>query len=179
MLQTRNYNSFDDYVEKELYQFKKFLASGGLAKLNQGTNRYYESIIRGKWKFFLKGIYSYHLERWLRMFSRTDILVLDGDLLTSRPWTIMRHVQTFLNLSIHITAKNFVINPDTGFYCLTEKEERLCLGRNKGNTRTRLSSGHIISNIPKKSRKSLQVFYKSFENKLLKLTGQTFSWMFL
>ena len=154
-----------------------FLADNGLEKLENSNETFYENVLKGEWGRFLKGIYSFHLQRWFKIFPRKDILVIDGDLLTVNPWVVMHEVQTFLNISAVITKKNFSINPNTGFYCLTKSNGIGCLGNNKGRTRTRTKNGNISSKISKRSEKLLKDFYKLYDIELIKLTSKTFSWM--
>jgi len=147
-IQSPAYHSFDDYLEQEFGKFKEFISDGGLEKLENSNNTFYESVLAGTWGRLLKGIYVYHLQRWLKIFPKKDILVVDGDLLTSKPWVIMQEIQEFLNVPKLITEKHFVVNKATGFFCImTPKHGRMCLGDNKGKTRTVSEDGSISSKI--------------------------------
>jgi len=163
-------------VEKELDEFKKYLAEEGFEKLKNKNDKYYNSIIRGRWKFFLKGIYSFHLERWYNFFPKDDVLVVDGDLLTSEPWKVIEEVQIFLKIPLDLTEQSFDLNPETGFYCLFIDGQRKCLGSNKGNTRSRSSNGIITSKMSQTSQKTLNEFFKSYENDLFNIIKKDFLW---
>ena len=178
-LQHRDYASFDDYVDKELARFEKYLEEeDGFKKLRTGNDKYYNSLIRGRWKFFLKGIYCFHLQRWYGYFPKNDVLVLDGDMLTSKPWKVMTEVQAFLKIPFQLTEESFDLNPNTGFYCLLKEGKRQCLGSNKGNTRTRSSDGHIASKMSKTSQDTLNGFFKTYESELLNIMKKDFLWLY-
>ena len=176
-LQNPPYNSFDDFLEKELNNVKLFLSNGGLNKLESGNVTFYESILQGEWGRLMKGLYAFHLRRWLSIFPENDILIVDGDLMTNKPWLIMQEIQQFLNIPEVLTKESFVTNPETGFYCLDEKPVMRCLGSNKGQTRRRTEDGGITSKMSERSKSILKEFYKLYDIELLKLTRKNFTWM--
>ena len=170
----KDYKTFDEYVETELVKFKEFLSNQGMEKLKQDDDRFYDSILAGHWGRFLKGLYCFHLERWYYFFTKNDFLIIDSDLLTKQPWKVMEDVQRFLNLPAAITEKNFVMNQNTGFYCLFLNERRSCL---KSNTRSMSSEGKITSKMSKSSQRMLNDFFEKYNNDLMKLLNKEFSWM--
>jgi len=176
-MQERNYKSFDDYVKKELKQFKKFLANDGLETLLKESDDYYEFFIRGRWKFLLKSIYHFHLERWLSKFRQSDILIIDGDMLKTKPWHILKEVQLFLNVPLQITEKSFVINPETGFYCFSGKSERHCLDNDTKEIATTSSDFNITLRMTDISKNNLNEFFKPYDKQLFNLTRIPFTWM--
>ena len=86
----------------------------------------------------------------------------------------MEDVQRFLNLPAAITEKNFVMNQNTGFYCLFLNERRSCL---KSNTRSMSSEGKITSKMSKSSQRMLNDFFFKYNNDLMNLLNKEFSWM--
>ena len=172
----KEYKSFDEYVEVELAKFKKFLANQGLEKLKNEDNKFYDSILYGHWGRFFKGIYYFHLQHWYNVFNRSDILILDGDLLTLEPWQVLEEVQQFLDIPIVIRKENFVMNEATGFYCLLLSGKSKDCGA-KRRTRLKSSNGTLSSKMPEKSLKILNEFYKQYESELSNVTNKKFNWM--
>ena len=170
--------TFDEKVKKRLPEFERFLQNDGLAKLENYDNLRYKTF-HGQWKHFLTGIYSYHLRRWFELFPKEDILIVDGDLLISKPWLVMGKVQSFLQISQFLKEENFFINPETGFYCInaTIRRDKTCMGGSKGRTRILNKDEKVTSTISENSKTILQNFYHSFNVDLLNLTEQSFDWM--
>ena len=158
--------------------FKTFLAEGGLEKLKNGNDTFYNSIITGKWNILLKGFYSFHLRRWLEYFPSKDILVVDGDTLTFRPWEVMKEIENFLNLSIELTQERFIRNKKTSFYCLMLKNQisSVCLTQDKGRTRT-FTETSLASKLSASTSTMLKEFYHSYNLDLINLTNKNFQWI--
>ena len=55
--------------------------------------------------------------RWLEVFPREQIYVVDGDQFISSPWIELRSLETFLGLSQELSENNFYFNKTKGFYC--------------------------------------------------------------
>ena len=95
-----------------------------------------------------------------------------------QPWLVMEEVQKFANLSFAIQKKHFVVNKNTGFYCLiSNTNRRYCLGKNKGRTRLLTKNRKVKSKMSEKSHKVLKEFYRVYNEDLKKLVNQKFSWM--
>ena len=145
------------------------------------SDKDYESFFKNNWKFLLRGIYSFHFSRWIKLFPRESFLVIDGDLLITQPWVVMEKVQAFANLPILLKREHFVINNETGFYCLKllrNEGEVTCMGKNKGTTRHFKSDLTFVqSKMSEKSKKALRDFYRPYDNELKKLTARSFEWM--
>ena len=131
----------------------------------------------GTWDRILKGIYSFFLRQWFRVFPEKDILIVDGETLIQQPWLVMEEVQKFANLSVAVQKKHFVINQNTGFYCLIFNTRRYCLDQGKGKTRLLTSDKTVKSKMSDKSQHVLKEFYSVYNKDLAKLANKNFSWM--
>ena len=172
------YSSFDEYLEHELDHIKQYLDNDGLNKLQFANDSYFKEYVEGTWDRILKGIYSFFLRQWFRVFPEKDILIVDGEILMEQPWLVMEEVQKFANLSFAIQKKHFVVNKNTGFYCLISNSNRQrCLGKNKGRTRSLTTDRKVKSKMSEKSHKLLKEFYRVYDEDLKKLVNQKFSWM--
>nr|XP_039251027.1 heparan sulfate glucosamine 3-O-sulfotransferase 4-like isoform X3 [Styela clava] len=121
--------------------------------------------------FITNGIYAFHMQRWLRYFSSDQILVVNGEDLIKEPWTVMKHIQTFLGIERLLTKESFKFDAKKGFYCIGR-----CLGRGKGRTRSLTDKVKTSdAQMTPKIRNALEDFYLPF-NKRLKLLNITLEW---
>lgn len=173
--------SFDKYIDKELPNLKTFLSEKSLHWVERLNDTEYQRIISSKWRFILRGIYSFHFRQWLKYYSSERILVIDGDKLTTQPWEVMLTVQKFANLSVSLERKNFVLNRKTGFYCLKSfkhKSRFMCMEKTKGKTRSfRKDSKIVQSKMSEDIEQTLREFYRSYDYKLKQLLSTDFKWM--
>ncbi|KAJ8416113.1 hypothetical protein AAFF_G00381350 [Aldrovandia affinis] len=80
------------------------------------------------------GAYVTHLERWLRHYPTSQLLVVDGALLRSNPTVVMDGVQKFLGVTPHFNYTQALIYDESkGFWCQKLDGGRAkCLGKSKG-----------------------------------------------
>ena len=70
------------------------------------------------------GIYYYSLKKWLSVFKKHEITIIDAKTLIEEPWEIIIDLQKFLSLpgskneEFLVTKKNFYYNYTSGLYCL-------------------------------------------------------------
>lgn len=127
-------------------------------------------VIDTTWSAVQIGMYAKHLERWLQYFPMEQLLFVSGERLISDPAGEMARVQDFLGLRRVVTERYFHFNPTKGFPCLKRPEgnnKPHCLGKTKGRTHP---------NIDPEVVQRLRDFYKPFNNKFYKMTGQDFGW---
>ena len=126
---------------------------------NGSINEHYRSVN--------KGIYHLHFKRWLKYFSRDQILVIDGEAFVKDPYPILKSVERFLGLRSYIKREQVVWDEERKFYCRKPEDEVLCMGGNKGRTHP-----DIRENILNK----LRDFYRPHNKLFEEITGQTFDW---
>ncbi|XP_017280780.1 heparan sulfate glucosamine 3-O-sulfotransferase 3B1a [Kryptolebias marmoratus] len=127
-------------------------------------------LIDTTWSAVQIGLYAKHLERWLQFFPMEQMLFVSGERLITDPAGEMARVQDFLGLRRVVTEKYFHFNPAKGFPCLKRPEGNSkphCLGKTKGRTHP---------NIDPEVVQRLRDFYKPFNRKFYKMTGQDFGW---
>lgn len=106
----------------------------------------------------LPGLYAQNLERWLKYFSPSQILILDGEKLRTDPPQVMLEVQKFLGVNIYDYNKRLRFDKHKGFYCqVTSQGGTHCLGKGKGR--------HYVP-MDEKSQRFLEDYY-SKPNKIL------------
>jgi hypothetical protein len=114
------------------------------------------------------GLYYKHMRNWLAHFSPRQFLILDGDLLKTRPHVILHRVQTFVGTQkILDYSKRLRFDVKKRFYCLFVRKNnasrvrsKTCLGSSKGRNYTR---------IDQRSKNFLNRFFNESNLKFLKL----------
>lgn len=114
------------------------------------------------------GIYVNHLRRWLDVFPRDQILVLDSDVLTHDPLHSLGEVEKFLHLSPFFRQEHFHFSKRKGFYCLHISDRISCQGSSKGRKHPTVEPSVLDKLIE---------FYKPYDKELVKLLNQNFSWI--
>ncbi|XP_029998519.1 heparan sulfate (glucosamine) 3-O-sulfotransferase 1-like 2 [Sphaeramia orbicularis] len=119
------------------------------------------------YKALQRSLYHLHLDRWLAVFPREQIHVVDGDALIRDPFPELRKAERFLDLPPRISPNNFYYNTTKGFYCLLSAGHDKCLDESKGRPHAPLS--------PQAFKKLCRYFRKP--NKLFfEMVGRSFSW---
>ncbi|XP_012936394.1 heparan sulfate glucosamine 3-O-sulfotransferase 3B1-like [Aplysia californica] len=114
--------------------------------------------------------YYKHLAPWFDTFNRSQILVLNGDDLISKPLAVMQRVEEFLKIPKLYTDDNFYKNETSGFFCykgFDENEQVHCLGGSKGRPHETL---------PADEEKKLYKYFRPHNEKLFSLIQQRFEW---
>ncbi|MEE6461723.1 hypothetical protein FKM82_001384 [Ascaphus truei] len=120
------------------------------------------------------GWYASHIERWLSYFSASQLLIIDGQHLTSDPVIIMDEVQKFLGVSPHYNySEALTFDQKKGSWCqLLEGGKTKCLGKNKSS---------MDPTMDLESRAFLSSYYRDHNielSKLLHRLGQPLpSWL--
>ncbi|XP_023686036.1 bifunctional heparan sulfate N-deacetylase/N-sulfotransferase 2-like [Paramormyrops kingsleyae] len=111
------------------------------------------------------GAYAMHLDRWLRHYPPSQLLVVDGAVLRSNPVQVMEGVQRFLGVTpIFNYTQVLVFDENKGFWChRVEGGRPKCLGKSKGRKYPEMAV---------ETRSFLSEYYREHNMKLLKLLKQ-------
>ena len=103
-------------------------------------------------------MYAKFLSRWLHVFPRRQLHVVDGDRLVKDPWPEIERVERFLELEPLIRSDQFYFNATKGFYCLRETNHtgHKCLADTKGRRHPKVTQ--LTAHQPKK--KGLTSFWR-------------------
>lgn len=104
---------------------------------------------------------------WLKFFSMTQILIIDGDNLIQNPWIELEKVEKFLNLNHEIDHSMFYFNRTKGFYCFLTGYLSKCLNSSKGRPHPNVSQSVL---------NDLRKFYSEYNDSFFNLVGYNFSW---
>ncbi|KAI2806278.1 Heparan sulfate glucosamine 3-O-sulfotransferase 5 [Blomia tropicalis] len=113
-------------------------------------------------------LYAIYFSRWIKLFSKNQIHVVDGDQFVYDPLSELQKIEDFLGLPSHINRDNFTYNTTKGFYCIrTEDNGQRCLNKNKGRKHPDIHPLVI---------QKLRRFYDPYNKYFYKLVGRKFAW---
>ncbi|KAM3963054.1 heparan sulfate 3-O sulfotransferase-A [Aphomia sociella] len=112
-------------------------------------------------------LYHAYLHRWLEVFPREQILVVNGDLLIEDPVPQLRRIEKFLGLEHKIGRKNFYFNETKGFYCLRNDTTDKCLRETKGRKHPRVDPAVVTK---------LRKFFIQHNQRFYDLVGEDLGW---
>ncbi|KAM9546522.1 heparan sulfate glucosamine 3-O-sulfotransferase 1-like isoform 1-T2 [Salvelinus alpinus] len=120
------------------------------------------------YKALQRSLYHQHLDRWLDVFPREQVHVVDGEALIRDPFPELRRAERFLDLLPRITPSNFYFNTTKGFYCLLSAGGHdKCLDDSKGRPHAPLSS---------RAFRKLCRYFKEPNRLFFEMVGRFFSW---
>lgn len=111
--------------------------------------------------------YHVHVHRWLEVFSREQLLVVNGDQLIEDPVSQLRRIEDFLGIEPRIGSNNFYFNETKGFYCLRNETGDKCLRETKGRKHPRVDPV-VVSKLRK--------FFVEHNQKFYELVGEDLGW---
>ncbi|XP_077991215.1 heparan sulfate glucosamine 3-O-sulfotransferase 5-like [Glandiceps talaboti] len=125
------------------------------------------SRINTKFKAVRTSMYSKHMEKWLALYPKSQIQIVDGDKLTKDPVSELQKVEDFLGLEHRISHNNFYFNETRGFYCMKDERTNKCLSDSKGRKHP---------DVDPKVIQKLQQFYQPFNERFEEMVGIEFDW---
>ncbi|CAH1800961.1 unnamed protein product [Owenia fusiformis] len=118
--------------------------------------------------FIFRGRYDKALERYLAIFPREQILILDKAYFKTHPLLVMNQVESFLNIPKFFTRYMFYYDGKYGYFCLAYTPWGFrggCQGKGKYNTHAVLAEDVV---------KKLQLYYKPFNDRFMDLAGSEY-----
>ncbi|CAH2073700.1 unnamed protein product, partial [Iphiclides podalirius] len=112
-------------------------------------------------------LYHAYMHRWLEVFPREQILVVNGDQLIEDPVPQLRRIEKFLGLEHKIGRKNFYFNETKGFYCLRNDTTDKCLRETKGRKHPRVDPAVVTK---------LRKFFVQHNQRFYDLVGEDLGW---
>ncbi|XP_011308723.1 heparan sulfate glucosamine 3-O-sulfotransferase 5 isoform X2 [Fopius arisanus] len=112
-------------------------------------------------------LYHNYMHRWLEVFSREQILVVNGDQLIEDPVPQLRRIENFLGIEPKIGRHNFYFNHTKGFYCLRNETSEKCLRESKGRRHPRVSPIVVTK---------LRKFFNEHNQRFYELVGEDLGW---
>lgn len=112
-------------------------------------------------------VYHNFLHRWLEVFPREQLLIVNGDLLIEDPVPQLKRIERFLGLESRIGTHNFYFNETKGFYCLRNETTDRCLRETKGRRHPRIDP-YVVAKLRK--------YFSEHNQKFYELIGQDLGW---
>ncbi|KAL2732875.1 heparan sulfate glucosamine 3-O-sulfotransferase 5-like, partial [Vespula maculifrons] len=112
-------------------------------------------------------LYHTYMHRWLEVFTREQILIVNGDQLIEDPVPQLRRIENFLGLEPRIGRHNFYFNHTKGFYCLRNETSEKCLRESKGRRHPRVSPVVVTK---------LRRFFNEHNQRFYELVGEDLGW---
>ncbi|KAJ8972668.1 hypothetical protein NQ317_006388 [Molorchus minor] len=112
-------------------------------------------------------VYHNYLHRWLEVFPREQMLIVNGDLLIEDPVSQLQKIERFLGLEARIGTHNFYFNETKGFYCLRNETSDRCLRETKGRRHPRVDP-EVVS--------KLRRYFGEHNQKFYELVGEDLGW---
>ncbi|CAH1773190.1 unnamed protein product [Owenia fusiformis] len=127
--------------------------------------------LRTEENYFQHCFYVKYFAKWLMLFPRENIHLVDADMFIKKPWIELEKIEKFLKIEQFFTEKRFQPNPDKPkFHCLLLEYRKTglhCMGHTKGRFHPTISDETL-----QRLRKHLKPYNEQF----FTLTGQRFSW---
>lgn len=118
-----------------------------------------------RYKCLDPGLYSKHLKNWLKNFSSKQLVLVDGDLLKTKPYDCLNNLQKELSLPIKIDYRKILkFSKKKGFYCSFVNNRMKCLGQSKGRyyAPLDLNSSKYLYNFYKNSNRDLYLLLRKY-----------------
>ncbi|XP_034476622.1 uncharacterized protein LOC117783354 [Drosophila innubila] len=112
-------------------------------------------------------MYHVHLHRWLEVFPREQLLVVNGDRLIEDPLSQLKRIEAFLGIEHRVKSEHFYFNETKGFYCLRYDNGDRCLRETKGRKHP-----HVDPVVVSRLRK----FFAEYNQRFYELVGEDLGW---
>ncbi|XP_030370802.1 uncharacterized protein LOC115621320 [Scaptodrosophila lebanonensis] len=112
-------------------------------------------------------MYHVHLHRWLEVFPREQLLVVNGDRLIEDPVSQLKRIEAFLGIEHRVKSEHFYFNETKGFYCLRYDNGDRCLRETKGRKHP-----HVDPIVVSRLRK----FFAEYNQRFYELVGEDLGW---
>ena len=71
-----------------------------------------------------RGAYAYYVHQYLKWFKREQILILNSNDLKYQPAQVLKQVQEFMGVPVAVDEKNFIMDEESGHYCIIGKRHK-------------------------------------------------------
>ena len=166
--------------------FAHFTWDTGLARKykNNFTNCVIDSKTREVTRdciFIKHSIYDDGMERYLRLFNRSQILIIDSVDFKRDPFQVLNEIETFLDIEHVIQEHYFVYIKEKGFYCVRSGQNYMynkvaCYDKRRG----RKEKGKITlsGNINNFTMKKLIDYFQPRNERFFQQIGRTLNWQY-
>ena len=121
-------------------------------------------------------IYNKGINHYLKVFNKSQIMIINNDDFHSNPYKILYEIENFLGIEHVIDKKYFAFIEDKGFYCVrsvTNSSRVACYDHRRGQKNKYNAFIRPVSN---STIKRLRKFFKPYNDRFFQEIGQTFDW---
>ena len=125
-------------------------------------NEDYHSVINSR--------YVENLRRYLALFSREQLHIVDGDALVRNPFPELVKIETFLGLEHKIRPEQIFFDENKNFFCIKPSSysgSPSCLGKSKGTPHPHVSE---------ENRAKLKEYFRPHNEEFFDVAGVRFEW---
>ena len=115
-------------------------------------------------------MYDEDMERWLKVFNRSQILIIEHSEFQKDPVSVLKRVENFLGLGHYITSAMFTYNAETGFQCIRSNLTTTgmsCYASDRGRHQDPIS---------REIKAKLKTFFKPKNKRFFKIIRKSFNW---
>lgn len=112
-------------------------------------------------------MYHLHLHRWLEVFPREQILIVNGDQFIDDPLPQLKKIESFLRIPNRLSKNHLYFNETKGFYCLRTDIGDKCLRETKGRRHPHVNPVALTR---------LRRFFAVYNQKFYELIGEDLGW---
>ncbi|KAL4240592.1 Sulfotransferase [Mactra antiquata] len=120
-----------------------------------------------------KSIYDDGLERYMKVFNKTQILVIESNDFKYTPVKVLKRVEQFLGIKSFLSDEYFVLNTQKGYYCIRKPDAytktMVCYSATRGHSKQ--------MHVDKKDLESLKEYFRPHTERFFKLLGRRFDWL--
>ena len=120
--------------------------------------------------FLNASCYAYHINNWLKYFSKEQMCYIDGDMFVSDPLKEIHMLEECLQLQHYFSNKNFIYDKGRGFYCFQDTSSvnnSMCMNKSKGRKHPNIAE-HVVQ--------MLRSYFQPWNNLIPGLIGRPISW---
>ena len=117
-----------------------------------------------------KSIYDESMERWLKVFNLSQILIIEHNEFKQDPVSVLVKVEKFLGLGHYISSDMFAYNAETGFQCIRSNLTTTgmsCYASNRGRPQAPIS---------REIKSKLTDYFKPKNERFFRIIGKSFDW---
>ena len=114
--------------------------------------------------------YVENLRRYLALFPREQLHIVDGDALVRNPFPELVKIETFLGLEHKIRSEHIIFNEHKHFFCIKPRPGSgftPCLGKGKGREHPEVSEENLAK---------LREYFRPHNEEFFQESGMRFNW---
>ena len=121
-------------------------------------------------KLISDSVYAMAMKEWLNYFNIDQFLFIEHEELKKKPYDVMSKIEQFLGLEKYIKPYMFVLNKESGFYCIRSDltaTGMACYAPDRGRKHVTVASSTLTK---------LKTYFQAKNELFFRLIGKTYDW---